>query len=107
MQREMCDPSEALPVIVEEFIAPMMRELEAVITHLEPRLPVRAVERCAFSVVGQALFYRFAMPAALRMLDLPGYGRGLVRELAQHISEFSLGGMERRAATRARSRHAR
>src|SRR5689334_13618976 len=62
MQREMCDPSEALPVIVDEFVAPMLRETREIVAHLEPALDGRALERCVFSVIGQALFYRFAMP---------------------------------------------
>jgi AcrR family transcriptional regulator len=36
MHREMCDPSEALPVIVDEFVAPMMREMRDIAAHLAP-----------------------------------------------------------------------
>jgi AcrR family transcriptional regulator len=107
VQREMCDPSEALPVIVAEFIAPMTREMEEIVARLEPGLDRRAVERCALSIAGQAIFYRFAMPALLVMLDIPAYPRGLARQLAQHITEFSLGGMERLGSRRGRKRHAR
>jgi AcrR family transcriptional regulator len=106
MQREMCDPSEALPVIVDEFVAPMLREMREIVAHLEPALDGRALERCVFSITGQALFYRFTMPALLRLLALPAYRPGFGRELADHITEFSLGGMERVAARRARSRRA-
>src|SRR5438445_1583873 len=106
MQREMCDPSEALPVIVEEFIAPMLREMREIAAHLEPRLDVESVERCVFSITGQALFYRFTLPA-LRLLDgIPARSSRFTRDLADHITEFSLGGMERTAARRARRRHA-
>jgi len=106
MQREMCDPSEALPVIVEEFIAPMMREMREIAAYLEPGLDARAVERCVESVAGQALFYRFSMPALLQMLGVSGYPRGLARELSEHIAQFSIGGMERLAQRRVRRRHA-
>src|SRR5258706_9881988 len=95
MMREMCDPSEALPVIVEEFISPMLRDVAQVVGRLAPHLASREVERCVFSVAGQALFYRFTMPATLKMWGLRSYRRALVRELAVHISEFSLGGVER------------
>jgi AcrR family transcriptional regulator len=104
MHREMCDPSEALPVIVEEFIGPMLGEMREIAAHLEPRLDRGAVERCVFSITGQALFYRFTMPAMLRMLEMPAYPRGFAGRLARHITEFSLGGMERVATGR---RHAR
>ena len=100
MQREMCDPSEALPVIVDEFILPMTGEMRSIAARLAPGAERKTVERCVFSVVGQALFYRFSMPAMLRILGVPAYPRGLMRELAAHITEFSLGGMERVAGSR-------
>src|SRR6059036_2495817 len=88
MQREMCDPSEALPVIVEEFIAPMLGEMREIAAHVEPRLDAESAERCVFSIIGQALFYRFTLPA-LRLLDgLPARSRGITRDLADHITEF-------------------
>ena len=104
MHREMCDPSEALPVIVDEFIGPMVGEMREIAAHLEPRLDRGAVERCVFSITGQALYYRFTMPATLRMLGVPAYPRGFATRLARHITEFSLGGMEWVAGGR---RHAR
>jgi TetR/AcrR family transcriptional regulator, regulator of cefoperazone and chloramphenicol sensitivity len=100
MQREMCDPSEALPVIVDEFVAPMMREMREIAAQLAPGLDERALERCVFSITGQAVFYRFAMPAMLRLLDLPAYPTGFTRQLGTHITDFSLGGMERLARVR-------
>ena len=36
MHREMCDPSEALPVIVDEFILPMFGEMRAIAARLAP-----------------------------------------------------------------------
>jgi AcrR family transcriptional regulator len=106
MHREMCDPSEALPVIVDEFVAPMMREMRDIAAQLVPGLDERALERCVFSITGQAAFYRFAMPAMLRLLNRRAYPPGFTRQLATHVTEFSLGGMERVASTRGRSRRA-
>jgi len=107
MQREMCDPSEALPVIVEEFIRPMLRETQAIVARLAPQLDATQVERCAFSIIGQALFYRFTMPATLHVWGVRGYPRGLTPRLAEHIAAFSLGGLARVGAARTRRRHAR
>lgn len=107
MQREMADPSEALPVIVDEFIVPMMREIEQVVVQLAPHLERKAAERCAFSIVGQALFYRFVRPAMLQLQGWKEYPRGLTRQLAAHITDFSLGGLERVAAGARRKRHGR
>jgi AcrR family transcriptional regulator len=107
MLREMTDPSEALPVIVAEFIRPMKQEIEDLVAQLAPDLPPREVERSAFSIVAQVLFYRFTMPSTLKMWGLREYPRGLARQLAEHITEFSLGGLERLAGRKAKGRHAR
>jgi AcrR family transcriptional regulator len=106
MQREMTDPSQALPMIVAEFIDPMMRETERIVARLAPRLRRRDVERCALSIIGQAVFYRFAMPAFLHRKGWKRYPRGFSREVAEHIAAFSLGGMAVVAATRRAKAHA-
>jgi len=106
MQREMTDPSEAMPVIVKEFIRPMMDELEAIVARLAPGLSRAAVTRCAFSIVGQALFYRFAMPAVLRILGERRYTSGLTSALSEHITGFSLGGLAATATPAVRRRRA-
>src|SRR5439155_644641 len=102
MHREMCDPSEALPVIVDEFILPMFGEMRAIAARLAPAVERKALERCVYSVVGQALFYRFTMPVTLRLLGVPAYPRGLARALAAHITAFSLGGIGPRGRRGAR-----
>jgi AcrR family transcriptional regulator len=107
MQREMCDPSEALPVIVEEFVRPMMREMVAIVARLAPELDRATVDRCVWSIIGQVLFYRTAMPALLRVLDVPAYPRGFSQTLATHITDFSLAGMARLRGRRQRRPHAR
>ena len=93
MQRELADPSEALPVIVRELIEPFKAEMEAIVTRLEPGLSPEALEPCVLSIVGQAQFYRFAMPLILRVAGLKRYPKGFARERAEHIAAFSLGGM--------------
>jgi TetR/AcrR family transcriptional regulator, regulator of cefoperazone and chloramphenicol sensitivity len=95
MQREMADPSQALPMIVRDFIGPMTREMELVIARLAPQLSAREVERCALSVIGQVVFYRFAMPALLQQNGWESYPRGFAEELTRHVTEFSLGGLQR------------
>ncbi len=107
MQREMCDPSEALPVIVDEFVAPMMQETADLVARLAPELEPDAVRACVWSLIGQVLFYRSAMPAVLRVLGEAAYPRAFSRRLAAHIAEFSLGGMERLRNGRRRRRRAR
>jgi AcrR family transcriptional regulator len=93
MQRELADPSEAMPVIVDEFIRPMMREMEGILERLAPGLDRITLRRCAFSIVGQALFYLSAMPAVLRVLGVRRYTRKLTAVLVDHVTAFSLGGL--------------
>src|SRR6059058_3729058 len=50
MQREMCDPSEALPVIVDEFILPMTGEMRSIAARLATGAERKTLERCVFSV---------------------------------------------------------
>ncbi len=93
LQREMIDPSEAMPVIVDEFIRPTMREMEDILARLVPGLDHGTLRRCAFSIVGQALFYLSAMPAVLRVLGVRRYTRPLTAALVDHVTAFSLGGL--------------
>lgn len=93
MLREMCDPSAALPHIVEQFIAPMKRETEDIIARLEPTLPRAAVERCMFSIVGQVFFYRTQLPAFPHLSPGLRLDRAGLASIAEHIASFSLGGM--------------
>ncbi|MGH7895287.1 MAG: CerR family C-terminal domain-containing protein, partial [Candidatus Binatia bacterium] len=105
MQREMLDPSDALPIVVAEFIEPMMDEVAAIIRRLAPGLGDEAERWCVASVMGQAIFYRFTMPASLRVLRLRAFSPAYARRLAAHIAAFSAGGIERVApAKRGRKR---
>jgi len=97
MQREMLDPSEALPVVVNEFMKPMMRELTQLLGCLAPNLGAEEIDECAHSIIGQILFYRVTMPALLRLTGRRRYSRDFTIGLADHILQFSLGGLGRLA----------
>jgi AcrR family transcriptional regulator len=107
MQREMMDPSEALPVIVTEFIVPMTEEMAQIVARLFSKLTAHEVEQCVNSIVGQAMFHRFAMPALLHMQGRKTYPRTYAKELAEHITEFSLGGAKQISERRTRKARAR
>lgn len=95
MLRELLDPSEALPFIVDEFIRPMTRETSEVIARLRPDLSAADVERCVYSIIGQVLFYQYSMPATLHMMGRTAYPRDFARDIAAHVIRFSLGGLDR------------
>ena len=98
--REMLDPSEAVAVIVDEFIRPMSAELGEIVRRLEPSLPPDAVERCVMSLVGQAIFYRSCMPAVLRLWKRDTFAPALLDRIADHVGRFSAGGVARVGRTR-------
>src|SRR5262249_17009250 len=62
MLREMCDPTDAMPMIVAEFIEPQTREMAQLVTRLVPGAGHEPVMQIVFSIMGQVLFYRFTMP---------------------------------------------
>ena len=98
MQRELCDPSDALPVIVQRFIEPLRRQMDRLVSDLEPGLSREEVERCSRSIVGQIYFYVTHRPALLLMLGRERYPRGFEADIAEHVTRFSLGGLSAVAA---------
>jgi hypothetical protein len=106
MMREMLDPSDALPIVVAEFIQPMVDEMAALIRRLAPRLGDDAVFWCVASVMGQALFYRFTRPATLRILDREEFTPAYTARLAAHIARFATGGIAAVASASRRARRA-
>lgn len=106
VQREMSDPSEAFPVIVAEFIEPMVAEMSAIVARLAPGLGAEEVRRCVASIAGQVQFYLFAKPAVRQLFGPDAYSRAWTHEVTDHITRFSLAGLARPAALR-RDAHAR
>jgi AcrR family transcriptional regulator len=102
---EMCDPTDAMPSIVTEFIEPQTREMEVLVARLMPGAGREAVTQIVFSIVGQVLFYRFTMPVVLRLRREAKYPRGFARKTARHIATFSLHAIDGiTAARRSRAR---
>ncbi len=100
MVRELAEPSEALPQIVRRSLDPLRRRIERLLSRLAPELSQAEIERCTRSIGAQIYFYRTHRAALLLLLGRDDYPRGFVREIADHITEFSLGGIERLAAPR-------
>jgi hypothetical protein len=102
MLREMCDPTDAMPIIVAEFIEPQTREMEQLVARLIPGAGRDTVTSIVFSIIGQVLFYRFTMPMTLRLRRESKYPRGFARKTARHIAAFSLHAIEGLAAAERR-----
>jgi AcrR family transcriptional regulator len=100
MLREMCDPTDAMPIIVAEFIEPQTQEMTQLVARLIPGVGREAVSRIVFSIIGQLLFYRLTMPMTLLLRREAKYPRGFARKTARHIAAFSLHAIDGIAATR-------
>jgi AcrR family transcriptional regulator len=107
MQRELCDPSEALPLIVARFIEPQRDIMRALVTRLAPELTPGEAQWCTESVVGMASFYLTHRPALLLLHGRAAYPPGFTRQAAEHVAAFALGGIEQLAAQRRRGTRAR
>jgi AcrR family transcriptional regulator len=95
MQRELLDPSDALPVIVRRWVEPLRSGMDRIVAHLAPGLSAEAAAACTESVVGQVFFYLTHRPVLLLLRGRRGFPRDFVDQAAAHITAFSLGGVER------------
>ena len=95
MLREMLDPSDALPIVVAEFVEPMVQETEAIVRRLAPGLDEERLRLCVTSIMGQGLFYRATLPATLRVFGVESFTPAFIRRLASHVADFSRGGITR------------
>jgi hypothetical protein len=71
----MTDPSDALPVIVKQFIDPQRRAMDRLVARLAPGLSPAEVERCTRSLVGQVFFYLTHRPALLLLMGVASADR--------------------------------
>jgi hypothetical protein len=55
--------------------------------------PDKIVELCAMSIIGQCLYFRNARPIIFRLRHQEGYTDEDVKEIAEHIINFSLKGL--------------
>ena len=94
--REIADPTAALNDIVDEGIRPHFMMLRAIVTELlgggtpDPE----RLRYCAWSVVGQCLFYFHAQPIIRRLHPAQTFGPADIETLARHITDFSLAAMK-------------
>src|SRR5262245_9754215 len=94
MLREMAEPTPALDAVVRDAIRPPFDSLRAIVRELLGRSATpREVTRCAFSIVGQCLFFKHANAVIARLEPGQRYGPKEIRALADHIAGFSLAAM--------------
>ena len=97
--REIADPTDALDGIVDEGIRPHFMALRAIVTDLlgggtpDPD----CLRYCAWSVVGQCLFYFHARPIIRRLHPAQSFGPADIEALVRHVTAFSLAGIRQAA----------
>lgn len=93
LTRELNQPTQALDLIVEEFMTPIYEVLQKLIGQARPDLPDAEHNYAALSLLGQCLHYHFCLPINLRLLKQPQMTDSLVSQLSAHIANFSLRGL--------------
>jgi len=96
MAREMASPTRMLGELIEEEFRPKVDRLGKILRELtDGRLSDEELARAGASIISQCVFYRQNRPVVLHLYpDLMGAGDH-IGKLAAHITEFSLGGLER------------
>ncbi len=98
MARELADPTPALDKIVREAIAPLHEFLGKLVREI---VGVKASEaelrRYVHSILGQCLFYRHSQPVLQRLHPRLRYDHKEIVAIAEHIADFSLEGLKRKA----------
>ena len=98
--RELADPSPFVDDLVEHFVRPTAAVLLDILSGmLGPQADREEIMRCQISVIGQCFHYAMARPIVSRLTGLDYAKADMIDNLADHITHFSLAGIE---ATRRR-----
>jgi TetR/AcrR family transcriptional regulator, regulator of cefoperazone and chloramphenicol sensitivity len=102
LAREMVEPTRALDSLLEEVARPLHRELADIVRQiLGPAAADDDVRLCAFSILGQCVYYHHARTVLRRLYPAETYAPADVARLADHISEFSLAALRSLARRKA------
>jgi hypothetical protein len=108
LAREMLEPTDVLDELVERSGRPRFDALQRIVRAvLGDGAAPDVVRRCAASIIGQCVFYRHSRPILSRLAPDLRFDAAEIARLAEHIAEFSLGGLARIRGPRAKPRRAR
>jgi AcrR family transcriptional regulator len=94
--REISQPTPACAEFVRQFIRPNFEALQMILAELLPAdVPPIMRYLIGFSIVGQCLHYRVAHPVMALLLGEEGLRHLDMNTLTDHISAFSLAGIEK------------
>jgi len=58
------------------------------------KCPENKVELCTMSIIGQCFYFRNAQPVIFRLRDKDKYSKEDIKEIADHIINFSLNALD-------------
>ncbi len=100
LARELVDPSPVLDAVVEDFIRPQAAVLTRIIQDLVGgQASMDQVWHCAFSIIGQCIYYGYAWPVMIRLHPMDLSDPDAIDRLAGHVVAFSLYGLRNFSAT--------
>jgi AcrR family transcriptional regulator len=91
---ELGNPSPALAPMVERYMRPLKDMLESVVTGIIGPAEPETVRLCCGSIVGQTLFHAQNRAIITQLYPDKTYNPADVARLAEHITAFSLAGLE-------------
>jgi len=95
MAREMVDPSEAIEPVVERSYRPQLQQLVDIVQDLLGDQTSEDEARvCAFSVVGQCVFFHHSRSVIRRLDPELQFGPADIERLADHITRFSVAALK-------------
>lgn len=93
--RELLDPSGAIHAIIEADIRPQHRYFASLIRAIAgDGMSDEQVQKCIFSIIGQALFYANNRPINELIAPAIHYDEDGIREIAEHIHRFTLAALK-------------
>ena len=96
MAREMIEPTRALDTLVADVALPVHQELASIVRELlGSRASEDAVRLCTLSILSQCVYYHHARSVLSRLYPEQEYGSQDIVLLADHITRFSQGALQR------------
>ena len=92
--QEVVEPTAAFDLVLDQFAIPLHKTLNGIVRAiLGPDANEESVRRGSMSIIGQCLYYQKARRAVQRIDPDFSYNPASIERLADHITEFSLGGL--------------
>lgn len=94
LTREIVMPTRACAEFVRDYVRPMHGLLMSILNELMPRTSEEQRWLTALSIVGQCTHQRFGQAVMIELTGTSAVATYGVKKLAEHITEFSLAGIE-------------